>query len=118
MMRKLLVILSLLLLTACSVAPLRDTHVVERYGEPDDIIIVGPVTPDARTGIYHDALLIYDLPLSANPLAPDQRVVFLVDGTVTGMAIFRADGSVTIEDFPQESTAVYYKKMFFDWVWI
>lgn len=117
-MRKLLLVFSLLLLTACSVSPLRDTDVVERYGEPDEMILVGPIMQDARTGIYHNSVMIYNLPLSENPEYPDQRVVFLMDGSVVGIAVFTADGAVIMDDFPPEPLAMHYRKMFNDWVWI
>ena len=118
MMRKLLIMISLLLLTACATSPLQDFHVVERYGSPDEIIMVGPVVQDRRTGIFHDSIMVYDLPLSKNPEYPDQRVVYLMEGSVVGIVVFGADGSVTMEDVPAESMSLYYRKMFNDWLWI
>lgn len=117
-MRRIFLVFVLFLLTTCSTAPLRSSHIVEHYGEPDEIVLQGPIQLDENTGIYYDSLLIYNLPLSVDSNNPDQRIIFLMDDSVVGIAVFNADNTFYLEDFPSEPMIVHFQKMFPDFVWV
>ncbi|MBW2973688.1 hypothetical protein KY346_04810 [Candidatus Woesearchaeota archaeon] len=105
--------LLLILLTACAPAVLLEKDILTRYGSPDEVITVDEVKRDLPTGFQFNRAYIYHLPISIDKDHPDKRVIFLVGNTVTGIAVFKKDGSVTLEPFPDESMTIllHHKRM-------
>ena|GEM_PF-5522903 len=99
-------ILLLILLTACAPSVLLEKDVLTRYGQPDEVITVDEVKRDLPTGFRFNRAYVYHLPISIDADNPDKRVVFLVGNAVTGIAVFKKDGSVTLEPFPEESMTI------------